>query len=112
MLKGSTLKLSMDAAKVNDYSAIQNQVQVLGENTIRFVDEQANNNGGVNRTLSQPGQTAGDGSAINSAQGTLANTGKNIDVFTPAMLLIFGLSLLMFTNDKKRQNCNSIKSKI
>ena len=102
----------MDAAKVNDYSAIQNQVQVLGENTIRFVDEQANNNGGVNQT-GQPGQTAGDGSAVNSAQGTLANTGKNIDVFTPAMLLIFGLSLLMFTNDKKRKELlNSIKARI
>ena len=110
--KGSTLKLSMDAAKVNDYSAIQNQVQVLGENTIRFVDEQADNNGGVNQT-GQPGQIDGDGSVVNSAQGTLANTGKNIDVFTPAMLLIFGLSLLMFTNDKKRKELlNSIKARI
>ncbi|MFN8015992.1 MAG: hypothetical protein U0R17_05235 [Acidimicrobiia bacterium] len=36
--RGTTFALTLDPSSVQDYSAVQNGVQVLGENTIRYLD--------------------------------------------------------------------------
>lgn len=80
---GTTLALSLGAASVEDYSAVQNGVQVLGENTIRYETESASSSGST------------------SASGTLAETGKHVDITTPLLLLALGLVLVWYSSRKK-----------
>ncbi len=83
MTLGGTLTVSIAAGGIQDLSAVSNGVQVLGINTVRYAT------------------TDGAAAGTTSAKGTLAETGKNIDLYTPLFLLIFGLMLLINSRRKK-----------
>lgn len=81
--RGTTLSLALGADSVQDYSAIMNNVQVLGENTIRYEVEEAADPASENKT---------------TANGTLARTGSNIGNFYLAMgILVAGAVLTALT---------------
>lgn len=89
MTAGQTLALLLGADSVQDYSAVMNNVQVLGENTIRFeaIDD---------------GSDADDATNKTTANGTLAATGlRSFDMQTPLFLLILGSALLFAARKKK-----------
>ena len=90
MTLGGTTTLTIDPSTVEDLSAVQNGTQVLGINTIRFAAVTASTDG------------SGNTGTVNSAGiTTLPKTGKNIDLLTPLMLLIFGLGISKFMARKK-----------
>ena len=90
MTLGGTTTLTIDPSTVEDLSAVQNGTQVLGINTIRFAAVTASTDG------------SGNTGTVNSAGiTTLPKTGKNIDLLTPLMLLIFGLGIAKFMARKK-----------
>lgn len=78
---GQTLTLKLGANSVQDYFAIMNNVQVLGENTIRFAVADA------------AGSASGNNS--NSAAGTLAETGVHgEEIWLALSLLLVGFLLV------------------
>ena len=97
MTLGGTLRLTLGAQSVQDYSAIKNGTQVLGENIVRF-----------GTVASGETQTNDEGSAAgtNSAKGALATTGNNYDWYSPVMVILFGWALLLVTNYRKKQKVN------
>jgi hypothetical protein len=82
MTAGGTLALTLGADSVVDLSAINNDVHVLGENTVRF---------------EVPGSASG-----NSASGTLAVTGSKSDPLTAILLIALGLLLVAAAGKKSR----------
>ena len=80
--QGKTFEIGLDPASVQDLSAVENGVQVLGETTIRF-------------------EVAG-ASGTTSANGTLANTGvDSLEWMTALSLLIFGFVLVRVSQRKQ-----------
>ena len=94
---GTTLALTLGANSVQDYSAVQNGVEVLGENTIRFeaLTEAQNPNGNVQA----PGNQSPN---VNTAHGTLAQTGINFDIlYNSIFLLVLGICLNAYSRRKR-----------
>lgn len=89
MTPGGTLTVSLAEGGIQDLSAVSNGVQVLGINTVRY-----------QTTTDSTGTTSGSSSGSTSANGTLAQTGKHVDWFTPVILLIIGLGLLQISRRK------------
>ncbi len=87
---GTTLTLLLGTDSVQDYSAVLNNVQVLGENTIRFVN-----------ASTPSGNGSSNSDSTNSAQGTLANTGTNTNIAFLAFLLICVGVLLVYKTRSK-----------
>ena len=93
----------MKDASVLDYSAVLSGVQVLGENVIRYEIPSANASvpDVTNSTTGSPIGT------VNSAKGTLANTGLETDWPTGIVLILVGMGL--FVASKKRYSFQTIK---
>ena len=91
----------MDVASVLDLSAVVNDVQVLGENTIRYEAPGANSGGNDTPTTTPqpPGienetPVTGNANALRSASGVLAATGMHMsDTITAFWVLFIGLFL-------------------
>lgn len=81
---GATTTLTLAEDSVQDYSAVMNSVQVLGENTIRYEVESAD-----------------AASETNSASGTLANTGSELDWKIPFAMLLLGFAMLFVSHKKE-----------
>jgi len=96
-----TATLTMDVASVLDLSAVVNDVQVLGENTIRYEAPGSNSGGNDTPTTTPqpPGienetPVTGNANAIRSASGVLAATGMHMsDTITALWVLFIGLFL-------------------
>ena len=89
MTPGQTLTLLLGADSVQDYSAVLNNVNVLGINTVRY------------ELPSDPSDNANNGTNQTTANGTLARTGSNLDNLWLALsILCIGAVLNSFT--KKR----------
>lgn len=93
--QGATTALTLLADQIVDYSAVQNGVSVLGENTIRFGGDE------VEVTTSVP-SSSGSAQGNTTAAGTLATTGSSPDYSMPLMLLFFGLVLTLGVKFKKK----------
>lgn len=83
MTPGGTLTVSLAEGGIQDLSAVSNGVQVLGINTVKYETP-----------------SSGTPSGSTSANGTLAETGKNVDWITPVLLLLLGLVLLKWSRKK------------
>lgn len=79
--QGATLSLVLNADSIRDFSYVANQVQVLGENTIRFAV--------ATPTIQATGAAAG-----NATTGTLPATGAESNLPSVLVLLILGFALL------------------
>ena len=103
ILLGQSAALTMKDASVLDYSAVLSGVQVLGENVIRYEIPSANASvpDVTNSTTGSPIGT------VNSAKGTLANTGLETDWPTGIVLILVGMGL--FVASKKRYSFQTIK---
>lgn len=91
MTLGGTLTLALGENSVVDLSAINNDVNVLGVNTIRYetpTQQSDNSNNNANQT---------------TAAGTLANTGSSTLVYSviAISLLFVGAVLVLVTKNKK-----------
>lgn len=83
----SILSLTLGEGGVQDYNAVVNGAQVLGENTIRY---------------ELPYEVAAlNSNNVTAASGLLAETGNNEDLSAPILLLLFGSGLL-FLSHKNR----------
>lgn len=85
MTPGGLLTLTLGAQSVQDYSAVQNGTQVLGENIVRF--------GVVAGGETQLNENASANSK--AANGVLAATGISYDWYSPLMIILFGWTLLV-----------------
>jgi hypothetical protein len=99
---GQTLTLNLkDNNSVQDYSAVVSQVQVLGENTIRFsADDPASDSDSSSNDSSS--SSNGSVAGTTSAHGVLSSTGVNADWKTPVVLIVFGLILLGFATRRRK----------
>ncbi|HQZ14651.1 MAG TPA: LPXTG cell wall anchor domain-containing protein, partial [Acidimicrobiia bacterium] len=87
--QGKTFEIGLDPASVQDLSAVENGVQVLGETTIRF--EVASANGST------------------SANGTLANTGvDSLEWMTAMAFLMIGFALVRGSRKKEIKSIRRI----
>ena len=86
MTPGSTLQASIATSAVQDLSAVT-ITQVLGINTVKYI------------------LPAAAAAGTTSANGTLAATGQNVDLATPALLILLGSFLfgLMIIVKKRNQ---------
>ena len=93
MNKSATISLLLGG--IVDFNAVQSGTQVLGINTIRYASvDAAGGTGGAN-----PGSPLG---TVNSANGTLAETGFNSYVFSISMsMILLGLIIAFATRRKK-----------
>jgi hypothetical protein len=91
--KSATISLLLGG--IVDFNAVQSGTQVLGINTIRYASvDAAGGTGGAN-----PGSPLG---TVNSANGTLAETGFNSYVFSISMsMILLGLMVAFATRRKK-----------
>ena len=85
MTPNGTLALTLGAASVQDYSAIDNDVHVLGENTVRYA-------------VDTPAAAA---AGTTTANGTLAKTGFDSEtLYSSLFMLILGLGLTIVSKKK------------
>lgn len=100
---GSTLALTLGIDSVQDYNAINNDVHVLGENTIRFaIDEPT-----ATSVPDAIGNVQAQGST--SASGVLATTGNNSNIFWVAILLLFLGNMIIGQLSKSRKSAIQCK---
>lgn len=90
---GATVALTLAENSVQDYSAVMNGVQVLGENTIRYEAAGSDSNQTGNQTT--------------TANGTLANTGAGSGWQSGLVLILIGAFLLITQRFHRKLDINS-----